>query len=251
MSQPTSVPTAIPILTYHQIDAPPAKTAPFRSLIVSPAGFARQMAALKFCGYTGLSMSALLPYLRGEKRGHGLGKIVGITLDDGYVNNLEHALPVLQRHGFSATCYMVSGQIGGSNVWDHAVGIEPKPLMNAAQLREWVALGQEVGGHTRNHVHLPALSTAAARTEIALCKTEIEQATGSAVQHFCYPYGDYALLHATLAQEAGFVSATTTKRGRATPQHALFELPRVPVQRATSLPQFLLKVLTRYEDRKR
>ena len=72
--------SAIPILTYHQIDTPPASGAPYRSLVVSPAAFARQMALLKTLGYRGMSMNRLEPYLRGEKS----GKVVGITLDDGY-----------------------------------------------------------------------------------------------------------------------------------------------------------------------
>ena len=38
--------------------------------------------------------------------------VVGITLDDGYLNNLTHAAPLLERHGFSATCYVVSQLIG-------------------------------------------------------------------------------------------------------------------------------------------
>ena len=101
----------IPILTYHQIDAAPPKGTPMRSLFVSPASFARQMALLKRLGFQGLSMSALMPYLRGDKR----GRVVGITFDDGYLNNLQHALPVLQRHGFSSTCYVVSQRLGQTN----------------------------------------------------------------------------------------------------------------------------------------
>nr|MDQ6882249.1 polysaccharide deacetylase family protein [Pseudomonadota bacterium] len=94
----------IPILTYHQVDRPPPRGVPYRGLVVAPDAFARQMALLRMLGYRGLSMTALEPYLRGDQA----GKVVGITLDDGYVNNLEHALPVLRRHGFSATCYIVS-----------------------------------------------------------------------------------------------------------------------------------------------
>ena len=93
----------IPILVYHQISAAPPRGAPFRGLYVAPQSFARQMALLKLMGYRGLSMGALLPYLQGEKN----GKVVGITFDDGYQNNLSHALPVLVRHGFSSTCYVV------------------------------------------------------------------------------------------------------------------------------------------------
>ena len=128
----------IPILTYHQVDAAPAEGTPYRSLVVSPGTFAKQMGLLKALGYRGLSMTAPEPYLRGEKS----GKVVGITLDDGYVNNLEHALPVLQHCGFSATCYVVSSQLGGLNFWDRAKGVPPQPLMDAAQLRAWIAGGQ-------------------------------------------------------------------------------------------------------------
>ena len=82
---------AYPILMYHQIDASPARGTPLRGLTVTPGSFARQMGLLRLLGYRGVSMTGLEPYLRGETT----GKVVGITFDDGYRNNLEHALPVL------------------------------------------------------------------------------------------------------------------------------------------------------------
>ena len=238
---------AIPILMYHQIDTRPARGAVMRGLVVSPASFARQMALLKALGYQGLCMSALVPYLHGEKT----GKVVGITFDDGYVNNLDHAMPVLQKNGFSATCYMVSGQLGGSNVWDHSLGIAPKPLMQAAQARAWVAGGQEVGAHTRSHVDLRSLSATQAQQEIAGCKAELEDACGAAVNQFCYPYGHYTAAHVTMVQGAGYAGATTTVRGRSSPGQSVFELPRVPVMGSVWLPQFWRKVATGYEDQRR
>jgi peptidoglycan/xylan/chitin deacetylase (PgdA/CDA1 family) len=237
----------IPILTYHQIDHAPPRESTYRSLVISPGSFARQMATLAVLGYQGLSMTALEPYLRGEKT----GKVVGITLDDGYLNNLEHALPVLRRHGFSATCYIVSGQVGGSNVWDHAKGVAPKPLMNAAQLGQWILGGQEIGAHTRNHVDLLQVDDATAQEEIAGCKRDLERQFGVPVRHFCYPYGFHRPEHAQLVREAGYATATTTQRARATSQDDLFELPRVPVLRATSLPVLWMKLATRYEDKRR
>jgi peptidoglycan/xylan/chitin deacetylase (PgdA/CDA1 family) len=238
--------SAIPILMYHQIDLRPARGAVMRGLVVSPASFARQMGLLKTLGYQGLSMSALMPYLSGVKT----GKVVGITFDDGYVNNLDHALPVLQRNGFSATCYLVSGQLGGSNVWDHSKGIAAKPLMHAAQARAWVAGGQEVGAHTRNHVDLRQLSTAQAQQEIAGCKAELEDACGGVVNQFCYPYGYYGPEHVAQVQQAGYAAATTTVRGHSAPAHSLWELPRVPVMGSVWLPQFWRKVATGYEDQR-
>lgn len=238
---------AIPILTYHQVETPPGKGVPYRSLVVSPAAFGRQMGLLKALGYRGLSMTALEPYLRGEQR----GKVVGITLDDGYVNNLKHALPVLQRHGFSSTCYVVSGQMGGSNVWDHGKGIPVRPLMDAAQLKAWVAGGQEVGAHTSNHVDLQQTDDTSALQEIAGCKRDLEHRVQAEVRHFCYPYGSYAPRHAAMAKAAGYKTATTTQRSRTRAGDDLFELPRVPVLRTTLLPVLWLKIATGYEDRKR
>ncbi|MEO5670959.1 MAG: polysaccharide deacetylase family protein [Ramlibacter sp.] len=236
----------IPILTYHQVDAPPAGGVPYRSLVVSPSGFGRHMGLLKALGYQGLSMSALEPYLRGEKT----GKVVGVTLDDGYVNNLEHALPVLRHHGFSATCYVVSGQLGGSNVWDHAKGVPPQRLMNAAQLKAWLAGGQEVGAHTRSHADLLQAGDQAAREEIAGCKHDLERELEAEVRHFCYPYGHYRPEHAAIVRDAGYATATTTRRARSSQTDDLFELPRVPVLRTTTRPLLWMKVATGYEDRR-
>lgn len=237
----------IPILMYHQIAQAPARGAAFRSLYVAPADFARQMAFLRLLGYCGLSMSALLPYLRGERS----GKVVGITFDDGYLNNLSHALPVLRRHGFSSTCYAVSQQLGKTNEWDREVGIAPTALMDGAQLRQWLAGGQEVGAHTRHHARLTQLDAASAGDEIAGSKSELESLLDTPVRHFCYPYGDYGAEHVAMARAAGFASVTTTRRGRVAAGEDLLQLPRVPVMRATSLPLLWLKVATGYEDRRR
>lgn len=236
----------IAILTYHQIALAPPRGAGFRSLYVAPDDFARQMAALSFLGYRGLSMSALMPYLTGEKT----GKVVGITFDDGYLNNLTHALPVLTRHGFSSTCYVVSQQVGKTNAWDREAGIAQTPLMNAGHLRRWRAGGQEVGAHTRHHVRLTHADAPTSADEIALCKTELESMLDGPVRHFCYPYGEYTQEHVALARQAGYHTVTTTRRGRCQSGADALQLPRVPVLRATTLPLLWLKVATRYEDRR-
>lgn len=237
----------VPILTYHQIAEAPGKPASYRSLYVAPPDFARQMAWLKSLGYQGLSMSELMPYLQGEKT----GRVVGITFDDGYLNNLTDALPVLQQHGFSATCYFVSRRLGHSNDWDRAIGIKQTRLMGQPQVREWVAGGQEAGAHTRTHPRLLGLNKTEAQQEIAGSKLELEAVTGKLVQHFCYPFGEFDRQHVQMVQEAGYQTATTTQRGRARRGDALLQLPRATVARATNLAGLWFKVATPYEDRGR
>jgi peptidoglycan/xylan/chitin deacetylase (PgdA/CDA1 family) len=205
------------------------------------------MACLRFLGYRGLSMSGLLPYLSGKKT----GKVVGITFDDGYLNNLIHALPVLQKNGFTSTCYAVSQRVGLTNSWDHDVGIAQTPLMDAGQLQRWVAGGQEVGAHTRNHARLTQIDPATAVSEIAGGKAELEALIGQPVTQFCYPYGEFSPDHVDMVRSAGFDSATTTQRSRCQTAEDLMQLPRVPVLRATTLPLLWLKLATDYEDRRR
>ena len=238
----------IPILVYHQIaEAPPKGSSPFRGLYVAPAAFARQMAWLKRLGYTGLSMGGLMPYLRGERS----GKVVGITFDDGYRNNLTHALPVLVKHGFSSTCYAVSGLLGKTNIWDEHIGIPQTPLMDEGEIRQWVAGGQEIGSHTRSHANLLETDEAGCVEEMVLGKSGLEAVTGSPVAHFCYPYGHFNAGHVEMARTLGFASATTTQRSRCHEGMDLLQLPRVPVLRSTTLPVFWLKVATAYEDRRK
>jgi len=235
----------IPILMYHQVDEPPPRGTPLRGLVVAPSSFARQMRLLQLLGYRGLSMRDLEPYLSGQQH----GKVVGITFDDGYQNNLVHALPTLMRLGFTATCYGVSQLLGGHNVWD-ADKVAPKPLMTVSEWRQWHEAGMDVGSHTRTHADLTAVSLQQARDEIVRSREELQQAIGCDVRHFCYPYGRYQTAHTDLVRDAGYVTATTTRRGRARPGDDAYTLKRMMIARATHPLQFWLKVATTYEDRR-
>jgi len=237
--------TAIPILTYHNVDVP-RRDARLRGLYVLPRRFRMQMRMLKWMGYQGLSLSGLLPYLRGERS----GKVVGISFDDGYLDNLVHALPVLQNYGFQATCYIVAARIGDCNRWDLEQGMDRKPLMDRGQIGEWLGAGMEIGSHTLDHADLARCAHSELREQVADSKERLEQTFGVAVEHFCYPYGNYTPQVVEQVAGAGYVTATTTRRSRARPSDPLLELPRVPVFRSTLPHLFWAKIETGYEDRR-
>lgn len=239
-------PAPIPILTYHQIDIPPARGTPFRSLTVHPKVFGRHMRWLARLGYRGLSMRKLMPYLAGARS----GKVFGLTFDDGFANVHRHALPVLQELGFTATNYVVAGQIGGWNAWDAEKGVPRSPLMEKREIAEWAAAGHEVGAHTVDHADLAGLDDEAAQAQIAGSRKMLEDLLGAPVDAFCYPYGSYRQQHAAIARAAGFASATTTVRGRVRYGADMWQLPRVPVVRATGFLQLAQKMFTAYEERR-
>lgn len=235
----------IPILMYHNIGTPP-DGARLRALYVRIGTFGRQMWLLKLLGYRGLSMSEAMPYLRGEKT----GKVVAITFDDGYLDTLESALPILNTFGFSATCYVVSGRTGQYNDWDAATLKVEKRLMSDAQVKAWHAAGMEVGAHSRTHPRLSKCTDEQLREELAGGKADLEALTGAPVTQFCYPYGDLDDRVANAVRSAGYDAATTTQRGRASPGDDLMLLRRVLVSGSSMLHLFLIKLLTKYEDKR-
>ncbi len=234
----------IPILMYHQIRDIKEKEH-LSSLAVSPGSFRRQMKMLNLMGYKGVSLTELAPYLSGEKR----KKVAGITFDDGYLNNLTHALPVLDQLDFTATCYIVTERMGKTNDWN--LRLSQQPLMTKEQIHEWINSGMEIGSHTLTHVKLGEVDAATAEHEIVDSKNGLEDIFGTSVHHFCYPFGsvnDHAM---KTAQKAGYITAVTTERSRCTDHEDLFRLPRVVVARQTLPHLFWMKIATGYEDKKR
>ncbi len=229
---------SVPVLLYHQIAPLPQKNMPFHGLLVHPDRFRSQMKWLKRAGYRGVSLREAIPYIKGEKT----GKVAAITFDDGFLNVLENAAPVLAEYGFTATNYFVANQIGGSNVWDQPLGVPKTPLMSLAQLREWAALGHEVGAHTLDHVHLTETPDDEARRQISQSKTILEDMLGDKVTAFCFPYGENNPVHREMAREAGFTTATTTVRGHAGPADDPFGLPRISIRRRDIWPKFLMRL---------
>ena len=82
------------------------------------------MAYLASAGYRTLGARQLAGFLAGEPVP---AKSVVLTFDDGYLDNWVHAHPVLQRHGFTAICFLVSGWPGEgaprANASDVAAGL--------------------------------------------------------------------------------------------------------------------------------
>jgi len=235
----------IPILMYHSIELMPRSTV-MRSLHVPPSRFKLQMWVLNFLGYKGLSMKKLKPYLDGEK----YGKVVGITFDDGYQNNLINASPILKKYNFSATCYLVSQKIGSSNTWDLEHKITQRPLMTDNEINEWINSGMDIGAHSQSHSNLLNLTKQELEDEIFKCKSDLESKFNISVTDFCYPFGKFDDSIVDLTKKAGYETATSMKRGRAKLNSNIYKLPRIPITHHTLIHLFITKIVTGYEDKR-
>ncbi len=236
---------AFPILMYHSISKMPRGTL-MRSLHISPRRFVLQMYLLKILGYRGVSISELHLQMKSSKA----EKVIGITFDDGYKNNLHNALPILKKLGFTATIYLVSQNISGSNKWDNDKGITKQKMLNENDINKWIKNGMEIGSHTRNHTDLLNCNKEIAKQEIIKSKSDLEERFKIPINHFCYPYGNFNDDIINLTKEAGYHSATTTNRGIASNTSDVLALPRIQITYYTLPHLFLLKILTKYEDRR-
>ena len=205
------------VLMYHSVA--PDEQDPYR-VTVSPRRFGEQMRGLDQRGLRGVSVSELLTAQR-RKCDAGL---VGLTFDDGYEDFVRYALPVLQRHGFGATAFVIAGRLGGVNTWDR---LGPrKRLMTASQVRTAVAAGIEIGSHGLRHVSLNQTTDLALGREQRLSRQILQDVTGSAISGFCYPYGHHSRRVINGVQEAGYDYACATDTGGLTGRYAM---PRVYV----------------------
>ena len=235
----------IPILMYHSIQNVP-KTEIMRSLHIKPRAFATQMWLLKTMGYRGCSVSEVLTALDNNSS----EKLVGLTFDDGYENFYHNALPILRRFRFTATVYCVSDLIGKDNNWDYGTGISRNPLMNDKQISTCLQESIEIGCHSATHKSLTTSNCDLSR-EIMVAKTTLENRIETNVSSFCYPYGHFNEEVVAATNEAGYKSATTMIRSRATSLDEHLLLPRIPINWHTLPHLFLAKIFSRYEDKRR
>lgn len=222
-SQQRLMRTGIPVLAYHYFGAAaPASPDPY--LYISAKDLAGQLRALQGLGYTSVSLSEVAAACREER--FLSGKVV-ITIDDGARSFFEDGMRVLAAHGFHAIQFLVAGQIGGINEWDAKHGHPVVPLMDAGQIREWLAEGHEIGSHSMTHRNLSKLGEADARRQIVDSKRQLEDQFGVPIRHFSYPHGKFNAMTETLVEEAGYETACTTRFGVNGPGQNVMALNRI------------------------
>ncbi len=175
----------LPVLMYHHVG--PVRPDTDSGLTVSPARFQAHLGWLARHGYVGIRPSDWLAWLRSAKALPE--KPVLLTFDDAYADIAEYALPVLERHGFGAAVFVITGRVGGTISWPHRKGVFR--LMSAEQIREWGARGIEFGAHSRTHPDLTTLGPAQLMEEVAESQHDLEVILQSPVRSFAYPYGSH------------------------------------------------------------
>lgn len=195
------------VLMYHRVDQASSPGGP--GLKVTPEQFARQMDYLAQAGYHPVTLASAVAHLR---RGDVCApRSVVITFDDGYEDNYRFAFPILKKHRFPATIFLVAGAVGKTNFFDR--GREPVlRMLKWAEIKEMAAYGIDFESHGLMHLNMATLAGDRATKELATSRLVLEKGLGRPVRFFCYPYGSFNPNTARLARRY-YLGSVSTRRG--------------------------------------
>jgi len=207
----------IPYLMYHRIGDPADREDRYT---VTEGSFRAHLNYLQLAGYDVTCVGRALG------RPASMRPRLVLTFDDGYDTDLAVAAPLLLDHGFTATFYVVAGNLG-----------QPGSLTEKG-VAELAALGFEIGSHSLTHAYLDDLDAAALDREIAGSRTRLEDVLGRRVRHFACPGGRWNRAVVEAAQRAGYESLATSQVGLNRPTTDPFRLYRLAIQNGLSLESY-------------
>jgi peptidoglycan/xylan/chitin deacetylase (PgdA/CDA1 family) len=218
------------VLMYHKVNDVEGNT-----VTVAPGTFDEQMAQLGVLGYTAVSLDDVIAHYVDSKPLPQ--RSVLISFDDGYLDNLENAVPILQKYGYPAVLFAPIGYLGVRRPLPHDEHLAARGIVNPtldwSQLAELERAGVRVESHGIGHRPLADLEVDEAAREITLSKLRLEEALGRPIRAFAYVKGSeahYRPVHLSLLRQAGYDVAFTSISGGNGSQSDPLQLHRYNVE---------------------
>jgi len=200
--------------------------------------FERQMEYLRDSGYAVLDCREAVQMLV-EKRPIP-GRVVCITFDDGFKDNLTNAFGAMKRFGFKATIFLTTDFIGkndGYLNWDDI----------SVLLRTGLFF---FGAHSTSHRKLCGMDSENLFKELAESKSTIEARIKVPIELFAYPFGSFGSFDKNVkdaVRKIGYKAAFTTIGGHNSPDADLFELRRTRISWCDDEKEFEKQLLGSYD----
>jgi len=173
----------LPVLTIHDVDDRPS------AISLSPRVFSRGIAKLYSSGYRTLSQMEVVDIFN---RGALFpDRCFGVTFDDGYQSIYTKAFSILQRYGMLATVFLTVEERDTARPTDRLPSLNGRSMLNWNEIYEMHRWGIEFGAHTCTHPDLTLIPHHLVKKEVCDSKVIIEDALGTPVSCFAYPYGRY------------------------------------------------------------
>jgi peptidoglycan/xylan/chitin deacetylase (PgdA/CDA1 family) len=218
-------PQPVPILVYHRVlekpEGPPLT-------VMSTRLFRAQMAWLAENGYQPVTLRRVYDAWTGE--GVLPPRPVVLTFDDGYADQVRNAAPVLREYGWPAELGLVSTAL-------YLGDDPPSTSLTPEMVQSLLDDGWGLQSHSVNHLDLTRLWGTELRRELVDSRTRLEHLFPVEVDFFCFPGGIYDKRVKLAVRRAGYLAATGTRYGAATPRD-LFSLARIYAYGGESMAEF-------------
>jgi len=127
-----------------------------------------------------------------------------LTFDDGYVDLLEEAAPVLAGRSVPAVAFIVTSFIGRQNSWELNLPRRRSRHLNWEELRELTEMGISVGSHTATHRDLTRISMEQVREELVRSREILSEGLSREIKSLSYPFGRAGREVRSEAERAGY-----------------------------------------------
>jgi peptidoglycan/xylan/chitin deacetylase (PgdA/CDA1 family) len=226
------------VLMYHRVGA--ARNDWEARYAIGAETFRAHMDVLSKAGHNAFPVAALCASLEG---GPPLpeGAFV-LTFDDGFRGVREHALPVLEKRRWPFTVFLVSGLIGGRDVWTRSSNPDGRtyPLLDADEIKDMQRRGVSFHSHTRSHASLPTLDDRELERELVESRAALGNLLGQDVAYLAYPFGHLDDRVVAATRRAGYRAAFSTQPGFNRRDVDRFRIRRIDVY-GTDTPAMLLR----------
>ena len=219
------------VLLYHAVGAIPDDN---YGMSVTPGDFADQMRWLREeSGCRVVSLQAGLAAIADAP-----GTQVAITFDDGFLNVLTEAAPILARHGIPFTVFVVGGYLTPRR---HQY-LDPEALRDLASVPH-----VSIGAHGFTHRPLSRLTRASLDEELRRSRDVLCASLGTEPRAISYPHGAVNRHVVAGAEAAGFTIGATSFVGVNGPGVHPLWLRRTEILTADGLPELSAKLRGDYD----
>lgn len=212
----------VPILTYHGLVREDAAQNGLYALLEKQ--FEEQMAYLSEKNFRAVPLKAISDWLSGETLPE---KSVVLTFDDGLESDFSIALPILKRHGFTATFFV------------NPAMLDTKGHLTSSELQQLSGEGMEIGSHGLDHVFLTRLNEEGLRHQMTESKKRLEEILKKEISFFSIPRGRYNRRTLEAIKQSGYRAACTSDIGENCRDADPFRLKRWALKRPYTLDDFI------------
>lgn len=205
-------PQNIPVLMYHKI--PKQNLESRHRIFVTEENFEKHLKFYTEQGFTTLHFSEIEDYRSLKKNPAQFPKKpLLLTFDDGYIDNLEHAAPLLKKYGHKAVLYLLADNSVRYNYWDADGGDARSEIMSPEQKESLRHSPFEIGSHGLRHDKITEMTDERAWQELTESKALLEKQFKTPVVSYAFTYGITSPYHAKMAEKAGYHFALNTDTG--------------------------------------